>query len=157
MVDVEECVKLYKFDTIGRLERLNLPLLSGARVITRESLTSTPAGCKSKTLTQTHFKLNRIPHKHKQTQNSKSLHHFSYHHPQHFPDSIIERRVFDRRLYFDGMFSFLHGNDDEGNWSSRLGPNSQLLAVSLALRGRAAHMFNLDQVHAHLNKRTMVK
>lgn len=73
MVDVEECVKLYKFDTTGRLERLNLPLLSGARVITRESLTSTPAGCKSKTLTQTHFKLNRIPHKHKQTQNSKSL------------------------------------------------------------------------------------
>lgn len=90
--------------------------------------------------------------------NSKcTMHNFSHHHPQHFPDSVVEGRVFDGCLDLDGMLSFLHGDDDEWNGSRWQGPDTELLAEFPVFRGRAAHMLHLNQVHAHLNRSTIMK
>lgn len=79
---------------------------------------------------------------------------FSYHHPQHLYDSIIERRVSNSCFDLNGEFSFLHGNNDKGYRSCRSGSNFHFLTIPLTPRGWTAHMRVLKQIHTHLEKVT---
>ena len=81
---------------------------------------------------------------------------FSYHHPQDLLDSIIEWWVLNSCFDLNVELSVLHGNDDEGDRSCGLWPDSDLLPIPCVFRSHAAHMLLLNQIHTHLGKDTKI-